>query len=68
MRIASCLGSLEVCSPFGLGRRKLTFVGDFRDPNAEIQWDSIDNGLYRLDHNTLQVCLIAHALDGPITD
>lgn len=46
---------------------RLTSAGDFRDPNAEIQWDSIDNSLYRLDHNTLQVCIIAHVSDESIT-
>lgn len=33
----------------------LTFIGDSLDPNAEIQWDSIENSLYKLDGNTLVV-------------
>lgn len=41
-----------------------SFSGDFRDPNAEIQWDSIDNQLYRLDHNSLQVS--TDLIDGSI--
>lgn len=31
-------------------------VGDFRDPKAELQWESIDDSLYTLDKDTLLVC------------
>lgn len=30
-------------------------VGDFRDAEAKLQWESIDNNLYRLDESTLLV-------------
>lgn len=41
-----------------MNRRAHCFVprfleGDFRDPQAELQWESIDNSAYTLDRNTL---------------
>lgn len=40
-----------------MNRANRIAIGDFHDPKAELEWESIDNGSYCLDRNTLQVRL-----------